>query len=121
MGLVELQPLHVRESSKGSLPARITPADSRSLFPEPAVTEVFQLIRPLRPDAVPTPRIVSYMIAYLDPGTVSMVLAAVAGGMAGIAVLFRLYWHRLLGLFSGKHREAAKNLLATQKSDEKDD
>lgn len=61
------------------------------------------------------------MIAYLDPGTVSMVLAAVAGGMAGIAVLLRLYWHRLLGLFSGKHREAAKNLLAKQKDDEKDD
>lgn len=47
------------------------------------------------------------MIAYLDAGTGSMVLAAMAGGIAGIGVLFKLYWHRFLGLFSAKHRERA--------------
>lgn len=45
-----------------------------------------------------------------------MLAAAVAGGAAGIAVLFRVYWHRFLGLFSRKHRtaadEAASELVA---------
>lgn len=36
-----------------------------------------------------------------------MLAAAVAGGAAGIAVLFRVYWHRFLGVFSRKHRDAA--------------
>jgi hypothetical protein len=56
------------------------------------------------------------MFAYLDAGSGSMLAAAVAGGAAGIAVLFRVYWHRFLGLFSRKHRtaadEAASELVA---------
>jgi hypothetical protein len=48
------------------------------------------------------------MIAYLDAGTGSMLMAAFAGGLAGIFVLVRLYWHRFLGLFSKKHRAAAE-------------
>jgi cytochrome c biogenesis protein CcdA len=48
------------------------------------------------------------MIAYLDAGTGSMLMAAFAGGLAGIFVLVRLYWHRFLGLFSKKHRTAAE-------------
>jgi cytochrome c biogenesis protein CcdA len=49
------------------------------------------------------------MIAYLDAGTGSMLMAAFAGGLAGIFVLVRLYWHRFLGLFSRKHRQAAED------------
>lgn len=45
-----------------------------------------------------------------------MILAALAGGAAGVAVLGRMYWHRALGVFSKKHRaiadESAKNLEA---------
>jgi hypothetical protein len=48
------------------------------------------------------------MFAYLDAGTGSMLMAAFAGGIAGIAVLVRLYWHRFMGLFSKKHRQAAE-------------
>ena len=47
------------------------------------------------------------MYAYLDAGTGSVLLAAFAGGAAGIAVLGRVYWHRFLGIFSKKHRAAA--------------
>ncbi len=47
------------------------------------------------------------IMAYLDAGSGSMLLAAVAGGLAGITVLVRLYWNRFLGLFSKKRREAA--------------
>ena len=49
------------------------------------------------------------MIAYLDAGTGSMLMAAFAGGAAGIFVLLRLYWHRFLGIFSRKHRAEAES------------
>jgi hypothetical protein len=48
------------------------------------------------------------MFAYLDAGTGSMLMAAFAGGAAGIGVLLRLYGHRILGVFSKKHRQAAE-------------
>ncbi len=35
------------------------------------------------------------LIAYLDPGSGSMILQAVAGGVAAAAVMGRLYWRRL--------------------------
>jgi hypothetical protein len=34
--------------------------------------------------------------AYLDPGTGSMILQVLLGGMAGLALAGKLYWHRLL-------------------------
>jgi hypothetical protein len=49
------------------------------------------------------------MLSYLDAGTGSMLLAAFAGGAAGIAVLVRLDWHRFLGIFSKKHRAEAED------------
>ncbi len=48
------------------------------------------------------------MIAYLDYGTGSMLLAALASGTAGIAVLFRMYGNRIMGVFSKKRREQAR-------------
>jgi hypothetical protein len=48
------------------------------------------------------------MIAYLDAGTGSMLMAAAAGGIAGFAVFIRLYWHRFLGVFSKKHKAQAE-------------
>jgi len=45
--------------------------------------------------------------AYLDPATGSMLLQLVLGGVAGLALLFKLFWYRILGLFgSKKHRDA---------------
>ena len=37
--------------------------------------------------------------AYLDPGTGSMILQLLLGGIAGIAVVFKLYWRRFKNLF----------------------
>ena len=37
--------------------------------------------------------------AYLDPGSGSMLLQLVLGGVAGLAVLVKLYWQRLLLVF----------------------
>ncbi len=48
------------------------------------------------------------MFAYLDAGTGQMIAAALAGGAAGFAVLFKMYWHRVLGVFSKKHRTVAE-------------
>jgi hypothetical protein len=52
------------------------------------------------------------MFGYLDPGTGSMIVAAFAGGAAGIGVLARMYGHRFLGIFSKKHRAQADEARA---------
>jgi hypothetical protein len=33
--------------------------------------------------------------AYLDPGTGSMILQLLLGGAAGVAMVFKLYWHKI--------------------------
>jgi hypothetical protein len=40
-------------------------------------------------------RAVTVMLAYLDPGAGSLILQALAGGIAGLAVAGKLYWARL--------------------------
>jgi hypothetical protein len=52
------------------------------------------------------------MLTYLDPGTGSMIAAAFAGGAAGFGVLLRMYGHRVLGVFSKKHRMQAASVQA---------
>jgi hypothetical protein len=55
---------------------------------------------------------VGTMLSYLDPGTGSMIAAALAGGAAGLMVFFKMYWHRFLGVFSKKHRLQAEQVRA---------
>jgi len=38
---------------------------------------------------------VSPAYAYMDPGTGSLLLQGLLGGIAGAAVFIRLYWHKL--------------------------
>ena len=38
------------------------------------------------------------MLAYLDPGTGSMLVQLLVGGVAAVAVTAKLYWHRILRL-----------------------
>lgn len=52
------------------------------------------------------------MFAYLDAGTASVIMAALAGGLAGVAVLFKMYYHKFLGIFSKKHRRTAEQAEA---------
>jgi hypothetical protein len=40
--------------------------------------------------------VISTIIGYLDPGSGSMILQAVAGGTAAVAVTGKLFWRRLL-------------------------
>ena len=40
--------------------------------------------------------------AYLDPGTGSMLLQALLGGVAAVGVIARLYWRRVAAAISGR-------------------
>lgn len=42
--------------------------------------------------------------AYLDPGTGSMLVSALIGLAAAVALGLKMFWYRLLGLFRGKGR-----------------
>lgn len=42
--------------------------------------------------------------AYLDPGTGSMILQVLLGGIAGVAVAGRFYWDRLLTMLGIRSR-----------------
>lgn len=39
-------------------------------------------------------------LAYLDPGTGSVFMQILLGGLAGLAVAGKLFWHRITGFFS---------------------
>ena len=40
-----------------------------------------------------------FVVAYLDAGSGSMIMQALAGGVAGMAVAGKLYWRRLKRVF----------------------
>ena len=42
--------------------------------------------------------VVLALLAYLDPGSGSVLLQALLGGVAAIAITGKLWWHRLLTL-----------------------
>ncbi len=44
--------------------------------------------------------------AYLDPGTGSILLQVIIGGVAGLGVVGKLYWHRLRSLFGSREKDA---------------
>ncbi|HEX5474267.1 MAG TPA: hypothetical protein VFX12_06370 [Vicinamibacterales bacterium] len=43
--------------------------------------------------------------AYMDPGSGSMLLQILLGGAAGVAVILKLYWQRLLSLFGVRPKD----------------
>ena len=46
--------------------------------------------------------------AYLDPGTGSMLLQVLLGGVAAVGVVARLYWRRVTAAISGRLRRARR-------------
>ena len=38
-------------------------------------------------------------LVYLDPASGSLLLQLVLGGVAGLALVLKLFWHRILGFF----------------------
>lgn len=52
--------------------------------------------------------------AYLDPGTGSMIISAIVGIFATLALAIKTYWYKLVGLFRRKPRaDAADRETAT--------
>jgi hypothetical protein len=47
--------------------------------------------------------------AYLDPGTGSMLLQVVLGGVAAIGVAIKLYWHKLRASIGLRKKEKPEN------------
>jgi hypothetical protein len=47
--------------------------------------------------------------AYLDPGSGSMIVQLLLGGAAGIAVILKLGWSRLIERFGGSRAKQAAN------------
>jgi hypothetical protein len=44
-------------------------------------------------------------LAYIDPGTGSMLLQVIVGGVAAAAVGMKIFWGRLLGFFRIRRRD----------------
>lgn len=51
--------------------------------------------------------------AYLDPGSGSMVLQLLLGGLAAAAVVIKLLWHRIVNLFGVRKDEDSDSKSST--------
>ena len=47
--------------------------------------------------------------AYLDPGTGSMLLQVILGGVAAVGVAIKLYWHKLRVAFGMGKKEVSED------------
>ena len=56
-------------------------------------------------------RLVFLLVAYIDPGTGSLILQILLGGVAGLWMILKLFGHRIKAFFgiSQKGREEEKN------------
>jgi hypothetical protein len=59
--------------------------------------------------------------AYLDPGTGSIILQVLLGGVAGIAVAVKLYWHKFLSLCGVGRQVQESNQLSREQNVEADE
>ena len=47
--------------------------------------------------------------AYLDPGTGSMLLQVILGGVAAVGVAIKMFWHRIIAVFKPRSSDSAGN------------
>ncbi len=47
-------------------------------------------------------------IAYMDPGTGSLFLQLLLGGVAGLLVFAKLFWHKILSVFGFKRKQSTE-------------
>lgn len=59
--------------------------------------------------------------AYLDPGTGSIILQVLLGGVAGIALALKLYWHKFLSLIGASVQVEQNNQSSRERSVEADE
>ncbi len=50
--------------------------------------------------------------AYMDPGTGSMMLQLLLGGIAAISVAIRLYWHKIMAALGLRKKKKSEDELA---------
>ena len=53
-------------------------------------------------------------LAYLDANTGTMLLQIVVGGLGGLVVVFRLFWHRIRAFFSFRGGNAGVQEAASE-------
>jgi hypothetical protein len=51
-------------------------------------------------------------VAYLDPGTGSMLLQVILGGVAAVGVAIKLYWHKIRAAFGMSRKEDPEDDLS---------
>jgi hypothetical protein len=56
---------------------------------------------------------ITNIILYIDPGTGSIILQAIAAAVAGIAIAIKIYWHSLLK-FLGIRKELKSDAPAPE-------
>lgn len=61
--------------------------------------------------------ITPHLLAYIDPGTGSIILQAVAAAVAGTAIAAKVYWHRIIKFF-GPRQSIKSDASANQNDDE---
>jgi len=49
-------------------------------------------------------------LAYIDPGSGSMLLQLLLGGIAGAVVVLKLYWRQFINLFRRSSRKESESL-----------
>ena len=54
-------------------------------------------------------------LAYLDPGSGSMMLQLLLGGIVGVAAILKLYWNSFTGLFRRKKQQDGSTPLEVDK------
>lgn len=59
-------------------------------------------------------------LAYLDPSTGSMVVSAIVGIFASIALAVKTYWYRLKNLFKSQSRGADKEAADSSQDNSRD-
>lgn len=48
----------------------------------------------------------SPLFAYLDPATGTLIISAIVGGFAAIAMVFKKFWFQIKGIFTGDKQAA---------------
>ena len=59
-------------------------------------------------------------LAYLDPGSGSLFLQLLLGGIAGVAVLGKLLWQRIIAAFGIRPGSPDRNAASLQQTDRKE-
>ena len=60
--------------------------------------------------------VITDAFAYLDPGTGSMLLQVILGGVAAVAVAIKLYWHKFRAALGMAKKESSEEEQAEDES-----